>query len=187
MVQLVMLNLSYCSLNSVDPLKHLVNLKELDLSYNENINIHNLQFMKQLTKLSIHTCSLIDITYLKSLVNLEELDIQNNKIVYLEPLKDLQQIIVLYAGWNQILDVQTIRNRPNFSSYDLDYQRDEIPDAKEISFANRLRDINAQIDSLRNMRIFRSNLKSNMTLQRIKIGNYTPILQFNFTQCTGQQ
>ncbi|CAL6075846.1 leucine-rich_repeat domain-containing protein [Hexamita inflata] len=186
MIQLTNLKLNRCDLKNVDCLKPLVNLIELDLSCNENINIHSLQFLKKLTKLSLFNCSLNDITYLKPLVNLQELYISDNNLIYLEPLKDLKQIKVLRAVQNQILDAQVLRNHPNFGSYKLDQQRKENPDSKQIAFANQLRDINAQIDSLRNMRTFRSNLKSNMTEQHQKVEKYLQQIKYNLTQCTGQ-
>ncbi|CAL6059290.1 leucine-rich_repeat domain-containing protein [Hexamita inflata] len=188
MLQLTNLKLDRCDLKNVDFLKPLVNLNQLDLSRNENINIHSLQFMKQLTKLNVYRCSLNDITYLKPLVNLEELHISHNNLVYIEPLKDLKQIKVFSAELNQILDAQVLRNHPNFGSYILNYmqQRKEKPDSKQIAFANQLRDINAQIDSLRNMRTFRSNLKSNIAQQHQKVEKHLQQIKYNLTMCTGQ-
>ncbi|CAL6056041.1 leucine-rich_repeat domain-containing protein [Hexamita inflata] len=186
MIQLTNLNLERCELQNVDCLKPLVNLIELDLSLNYNINIHSLQFLKQLTKLNLLQCDLKDITYLKTLVNLLELDISHNSLIYLEPLKDLKQIKVLRAIQNQILDAQVFRNHPNFSSYELNQQRKENPDSKQIAFVNKLRDINAQIDSLINMRTIRSHLKSNITQQHQKFEKYLQQIKYNQTMCTGQ-
>ncbi|CAL6059330.1 leucine-rich_repeat domain-containing protein [Hexamita inflata] len=188
MIQLTNLNLQRCDLKNVDFLKPLVNLNQLDLSRNENINIHSLQFMKQLTKLIVYSCSLNDITYLKTLANLQELDISYNNLVYLEPLKDLKQIKVLHAVQNQILDAQVLRNHPNFGSYTLDNQRKEKPKAKakQIALAIKLRNINAQINSLKNMRTFRSNLRFNMTLQHQKVEKHLQQIKYNLALCTGQ-
>ncbi|CAL6051503.1 leucine-rich_repeat domain-containing protein [Hexamita inflata] len=186
MIQLTNLNLEKCDLKNVDILKPLVNLIELDLSLNENINIYSLQFMKQLSKLILYGCSLNDITYLKPLVNLQELNIAHNNLVYIEPLKTLQQIKVLRAVQNQILDAQVLRNHPNFGSYEFVYQRKEKPKEKQIAFAIMLKNTNAQIDSLRNMRTFRSNLKSNMTQLLGKVEKQMQQIKYNLALCTGQ-
>ncbi|CAL6051525.1 leucine-rich_repeat domain-containing protein [Hexamita inflata] len=191
MVQLISLNLGRCSLKNLDFLKplenlkelylsnnqnidinslqYLVNLKELDLSFNSYINIHSLQYLKSLTSLKLFECSIIDLTILKHLINLKELQISKNNIVYLEPLLELSQIEHLTARFNKVLDVSVLKNHPNFSSYELDYQ--DQPTLKEIMFANKLRDINAQVTSLRNIREYHSNVKSKKVLQNKKIDN----------------
>ncbi|CAL6059310.1 leucine-rich_repeat domain-containing protein [Hexamita inflata] len=158
-----MLDLECCDLFNVDCLKNLFNLYELNLSINYGINIHPIQYLKKLTKLNLEACALIDITYLKPLVNLEELIIPNNNIVYLEPLKDLKQIKVLSAELNQIFDAQVLSDHPNFSSYYLDYQNE--PGEYYIADANKLRDINAQIPTLRQISKMNSRLKYKLDLQ----------------------
>ncbi|CAL5994258.1 Hypothetical_protein [Hexamita inflata] len=92
---------------------------------------------------------------------------------------------VLSATNNQILDAQVLSNHPNFVSYKLDHQNEKL-DAKQIAFVNMLRDINAQIDLVKNMRTLHCNLKSNMTLQRKKVDNYSQQIIYNLTLCTGQ-
>ncbi|CAL6051511.1 leucine-rich_repeat domain-containing protein [Hexamita inflata] len=185
-VHLNILDLSGCNLNNVDVLKSLIFLNDLDLSSNDIIDISPLQFlgqlkelslslnplinicllqhMKQLTVLCLAGCSLVDITYLKPLANLKELYIGYNNIVYLEPLQDLKQIVYLNAERNKIINVSVLKDHLQFSSYRKNGQKE--PNAAEIEVANKLRDVNAQITSLRRMSTMHSCLKSKMALQR---------------------
>ncbi|CAL6065673.1 Conserved_hypothetical protein [Hexamita inflata] len=184
MVQLTYLNLQNCILDQVDPLKTLVNLKELNLAGNKNLNIFPLQFLKQLTVLSIEQCLLIDITYLKPLVNLKELHIFDNNIVYLEPLKELQQIEYLDTRSNLILDVSVLNNHPNFCSYFFEDQKQ--PDKQQIAFANKLRDINTQITSIRNMNKIRYDLKSYKIFQHWQVDKCLQRSMRNYIQFISQ-
>ncbi|CAL6069665.1 leucine-rich_repeat domain-containing protein [Hexamita inflata] len=194
MVQLTKLELSCCSLQNVNPLKSLVNLNVLNLSQNKNLNIHPLQFLKQLTMLNLEQCALIDLTYLKPLIHLEQLNVSRNNIVYLEPLKVLKQMKILWAHTNQILNISVLNTYVDSNKmisyisgpdiYEISYQKQ--PCDQELVLANKLRDINAQIDSLRTMKILRSNLKFNKALQRKKIQQYIPQILVNLTQFTGQ-
>ncbi|CAL6075868.1 leucine-rich_repeat domain-containing protein [Hexamita inflata] len=201
-VQLISLNLGGCSLKNAEYLKplvnlkelylsnnqnidinslqHLVNLKELDLSFNSYINIQPLQYLKSLTTLKLYQCSIIDLTYLKPLINLKELNISMNNIVYLEPLLELKTIELLNARFNNILDVLVLKNHPNFSSYELSNQ--EQPTQMEIMFANKQRDINAQVTLLRNMINYHSNFKSKMVLQNEKVDKCLQHILYNNTQ-----
>ncbi|CAL6051515.1 leucine_Rich Repeat (LRR)-containing protein [Hexamita inflata] len=171
MLQLTKLNIPACGLNDISSLRFLINIKELNLSVNDIdlTQIYLLQNFKQLSILILNLCSLIDLIYLKPLSNLKELDISMNNIVYLEPLQNLNNIVSLNTQINKVLDVSVLKNHPNFSSYELDYQ--DQPTLKEIMFANKLRDINAQVTSLRNIREYHSNVKSKMVLQNKKIDN----------------
>ncbi|CAL6113650.1 DUF2252_family protein [Hexamita inflata] len=163
----------------INSLQHLVNLKELDLSFNSYINIQPLQYLKSLSTLKLYQCSIIDLTYLKPLINLKELDISVNNIVYLEPLKELQQIVSLSAYSNKIRYYSVLNNHPNSSSYKLCNQDQTTKIV--IMFAKELRDINAQISSLKSMRLLRFNLKQKRNkieqcLQRI-IDDSTQFIQ----------
>ncbi|CAL6059300.1 NACHT_domain-containing protein [Hexamita inflata] len=184
MIQLTNLKLDGCDLKNVDFLKPLVNLNQLDLSRNENINIHSLQFMKQLTKLNVYRCSLIDLTYLEPLINLKQLNISQTNIIYLEPLKELIQIECLDAKFNLILDVTVLNNHPNFCSYRMDDQ--DQPDIQEIIIANKLRDINAQVTTLRYISNLNSYLKSFIALERNNLDNCLQRAADNISQFIGQ-
>ncbi|CAL6075836.1 leucine-rich_repeat domain-containing protein [Hexamita inflata] len=184
MIQLTNLKLNRCDLKNVDCLKPLVNLIELDLSKNENVNIHSLQFLKNLNDLNLEQCSLIDLTYLEPLINLKQLNISQTNIIYLEPLKELIQIECLDAKFNLILDVTVLNNHPNFCSYRMDDQ--DQPDIQEIIIANKLRDINAQVTTLRYISNLNSNLKSFIALERNNVDQCLQRAADNTSQFIGQ-
>ncbi|CAL6101125.1 Conserved_hypothetical protein [Hexamita inflata] len=166
LTQLVDLNMSNNDIIDISPLQYMNKLKKLDISSNAHKNIHYLQFLKQLTVLNLRECSLIDITYQKPLINLKKLIIAHNNIVYLEPLKELNQINYLDFNFNKILDKSVLDSHHNVHLYFITLLQ---PDAIEIAFANKLRDINAQNIYIRNMSKLYSNLKIKMTSQRYYI------------------
>ncbi|CAL6059242.1 leucine-rich_repeat domain-containing protein [Hexamita inflata] len=181
MIQLTELNLSCCFLKNVEPLKPLINLKDLNLACNVNLNIYPLQYLKQLTILDLQRCSLIDLTYLKPLINLKQLDISTNNIVYLEPLKELKCIVKLFAFDNKILDKLVLSSH---TSYSIIYLGE--PKREEIAFANKLRDINAQITSLKNIQTLHSNLKQQMISEFQKVDNCQQHILYNQSQFVGK-
>ncbi|CAL6075862.1 leucine-rich_repeat domain-containing protein [Hexamita inflata] len=172
MRQLTVLDLCQCGLKNVDSLKSLVQLKDLNLSCNysynndqqiQSLDIQSLQYLEQLTQLKLTYCYLVDVSCLKPLSNLKSLDIAQNNIVYLEPLKDLKQLEFLNVQENCIQDTSVLNNHPNFNFYNMDDQKQ--PDKQLIAEANKLRDINAQISSLRNITKLNLSLKSKMAYQ----------------------
>ncbi|CAL6059272.1 Conserved_hypothetical protein [Hexamita inflata] len=176
MNQLAILGLCQCGLKNVDSLKFLVQLKDLNISCNysynndqqiQSLDIHSLQYLKQLTQLNLTYCYLVDVSCLKPLSNLKSLDIAQNNIVYLEPLKDLKQLEFLSIWGNCIQDTSVLNNHPNFNSYKMDDQKQS--GKQLIAEANKFRDINAQIQSLRNITKLNSSLKSKMTWQSQKV------------------
>ncbi|CAL6059318.1 leucine-rich_repeat domain-containing protein [Hexamita inflata] len=134
------LDLGCCCLKNIEALKFQSQLRELQLQCNLNINIFNIQFLRQLITLNLDNCALIDITYLTSLTNLKHLQIAQNNIVYLEPLQDLNQIKSLDAHSNCIQNTTALKKHSNFNSYQI-YDQNQ-PSKFDIIFANLLRDIN---------------------------------------------
>ncbi|CAL6010850.1 DUF2252_family protein [Hexamita inflata] len=166
LTQLVDLNLSNNDIIDISPLQYMNKLKKLDISSNAHKNIHYLQFLKQLTVLNLKECSLIDVTYLKPLSNLKKLTIAHNNIVYLDPLKELNKIRYLDFNLNKILDKSVLDSHHNVHLYFITLLQ---PDAIEIAFANKLRDINVQNISIRNMSKLYSSLKIKMAYQHYYI------------------
>ncbi|CAL6051479.1 leucine-rich_repeat domain-containing protein [Hexamita inflata] len=184
MLQLTILNLYDCCLKNVDSIKYLVQLKDLDLSFNQQLNILPLQHLKQLVKLNLEYCSLIDLTYLKPLTNLKLLVINQNNIVFLEQLRNLNQIQCFFAQNNKVIDVSVLNSHPNLFLYQMDDQ--EQPNAEEIAFATKLRDINAQITYIRQISKLQLYLKHKITLQRDKVNKWQQHLYYSQTQFIGQ-
>ncbi|CAL6009297.1 Conserved_hypothetical protein [Hexamita inflata] len=77
MIQLTKLSLVQSGLGNVDSLKYLINLKELNLSNNNQIfDISPLYYLKQLSVLNLCFCGLYSIETLKYLINLEDVQLE---------------------------------------------------------------------------------------------------------------
>ncbi|CAL6059438.1 leucine-rich_repeat domain-containing protein [Hexamita inflata] len=184
MVQLTELNLEGCRLKNVNSLRSLDQLKDLCISNNDKVNIHALQYLKQLTSLNLGYCSIIDLTYLMPLINLKQLNVTKNNIVYLKPLKVLKCITFLNATYNKIKDISILHNHLNFNQYLMNNQLQV--NEQDIIFANKLRDINAQITLLRQIRQLNSSLKNQISLNKDNTNVYLQHMLCNLTQFTGQ-
>ncbi|CAL6005785.1 leucine-rich_repeat protein [Hexamita inflata] len=161
LTDLTTLDLSKCTLSSINALKTLVNLKELNLSRDlgcyelEQIkspffDITPLQYLTQLEKLEISQCGLQSVEALIPLQKLKVLDLNFNLIVYAQPLVQLKQLAELQISGNKTIDF--------FSQFvkffDLDsyvVKSNKQPTEQEIQYANILRDVNSPVSQLRNM------------------------------------
>lgn len=91
LINLEKLNLSHLSLTNIEPLKSLIKLKELDLSFNSKLkDISPLTGLINLEKLYLRKLSLTNIYPLKGLIKLIELDSsENNNLSDISPLSSL--------------------------------------------------------------------------------------------------
>ncbi|CAL6052650.1 leucine-rich_repeat domain-containing protein [Hexamita inflata] len=76
MIQLSKLTLGFCGIQSLNALKPLINLKELDLSGNNLKDITPLQQLKILTNLYLDRCNLKNLSVLGCLLNLKVLSLK---------------------------------------------------------------------------------------------------------------
>ncbi|CAL6002332.1 leucine-rich_repeat domain-containing protein [Hexamita inflata] len=162
LVGLIKLNMKNCNLKQLRALKPLINLQDLDLSfnYNYNINISELQYVKNLTHLNLFCCNLVSIYVLRPLVNLEELNVKTNNIVYLDAdpyeMKKLEKFSV---DNNRVIDLSSIEQHPNYNNINENgwrtfYLSDQKePSEEELRKANKLRKIespNIQLKEIQN-------------------------------------
>ncbi|CAL6002328.1 leucine-rich_repeat domain-containing protein [Hexamita inflata] len=129
LVGLIKLNLSFCALTQLSALKPLTNLQDLDLSYNPNIIITELQYLKKLTHLNLEYCNLVSICVLRPLVNLQELNISKNNIVYLDAhLNEMKKLQTFRVESNLISDFKSLKRlqiikHPNYNNFDENCQK----------------------------------------------------------------
>ncbi|CAL6021724.1 leucine-rich_repeat protein [Hexamita inflata] len=145
---LTKLDLGRCNIKNTFTIQKLVHLNELLLYGNESIEITPLQFLKKITVLSLDSCSLQNIDILQNLVNLQVLYIADNQITYIQPLQKIP-LIYLYADNNMIIDLQTIEKHTNFEFYVIDCQ--QKPTQRQISIANKLRNVHLPRTALKQM------------------------------------
>ncbi|CAL6032762.1 leucine-rich_repeat domain-containing protein [Hexamita inflata] len=150
MSQLDILELRYCSVQKIDSIMYLINLKELSLEGNKNIDITPIQYLTQLIILNLNNCDIHNIDAINSLVNLEQLSLESNKIVYIQSLQSLNKLLNLNVYKNQIKDIQPIKKHINFNKFMLGNQ--STPEHLEVVFANKMRDIQAPIYSLKKIK-----------------------------------
>ena len=83
--------LDYCQINNINP----DNIKELDLSINQFINITVVKLFKNLEKLWLYYNQIKDILDLKYLIKLKRLNLANNEIKDISVIKNLNNLETL--------------------------------------------------------------------------------------------
>lgn len=96
------------NLRYIDPLKELMSLKRLDLSFNELTDIGPLQRLNCLVALDLSHNNICDIGPLTKLQSLQELDVSYNNLVDITPLKALVNLQRLIVNGNSIPQQQLL-------------------------------------------------------------------------------
>ncbi|CAL6002502.1 leucine-rich_repeat domain-containing protein [Hexamita inflata] len=113
-ISLTKLTMVSCKLKNINLISSLVNLKELDLSYNKGIkNIAPLQKLNSLTTLNIQDCGLQNIDKISSLVNLEEFDLSGNIDIDLSPLYKIKSLTNLSMRQCELKNIDQIAQLTN--------------------------------------------------------------------------
>ena len=98
----------YLTSEDIEPLRHMVNLRELDLHDNEITDISVLSGLTKLRELNLYNNNIADISPLSGLVELEKLRLYNNNIVDISPLSGLVDLRELYISNNEIDDISPL-------------------------------------------------------------------------------
>ena len=93
----------------------LTNLRELELSDNQLVDVAPLASLTNLTRLYLDHNQLVDVAPLASLTNLTELSIDNNDIVDVSPLASLTHLTWLSLGTNEIVDISPLASLTNLT------------------------------------------------------------------------
>ncbi len=129
------LNLNNNNLSNISPLSGLISLRELELSYNPNINLNNLIEFKNLLELNLSFNQISDITNLKQLKKLKELNLSNNRIADIRILSELEELEELNLANNNITNIEPLKNLKNLKRLNLrnndNIPRDQIEEFKE--------------------------------------------------------
>ncbi|CAL6077380.1 Conserved_hypothetical protein [Hexamita inflata] len=112
------LSLNYCELKNVEKLKTLVNMKELNIAYNQYVDISALREMSQLLALDLSFCSLESIETLRSLVNLRDLKLRCNQ-VDITPLQYLSELVRIDLNSCGICYISVLQYLPNLEEVDI--------------------------------------------------------------------
>lgn len=129
------LNLSHNNLNNIPEFLIKSNIKELDISFNKQIDIGKsfdvISQFKNLNKLDISYCNIYFIPYsIGKILSLRELDASHNQILNLpSEIKNLYYLKKLNLSYNRISDISSdlmyLKNLENFNlsfNQDIDYE-----------------------------------------------------------------
>ncbi|CAL6031595.1 leucine-rich_repeat domain-containing protein [Hexamita inflata] len=172
---LTKLSMVQCGLKNIDLISSLVNLKELDLSFNRDFDLSPLQQVRSLTKLSMRYCGLTNIDQITqlinlevlnlaynqlltinsvgSLVNLKQLDISYNKQVDITPLNDLVGLIKLNFSYCKLTQVSALTPLTNLQELDLSFNYDI--NITELQYLKKLTHLNLVCCNLVSIQVLR--------------------------------
>ncbi|WP_243388159.1 leucine-rich repeat domain-containing protein [Bacillus kexueae] len=98
------------NISDLTGLEKAVNLKDLDLSFNQIEDLSPLQSLSLLESLALWGNDIKDITPLSNLVNLTFLDLSSNHLFEIDALSGLTNIRDLFLSQNQIQDLKPLEN-----------------------------------------------------------------------------
>ncbi|CAL6063426.1 receptor-like_protein [Hexamita inflata] len=100
-----------CRLTNIDQITYIVNLEELDISYNNCIkDISPLYQVRSLTKLFINNCGLKNIDQIAQLINLEVLNVSDNQLLTTNSIGSLVKLKELDISKNDNLDINSLKD-----------------------------------------------------------------------------
>lgn len=133
------LNLNNNNLSNISPLSGLISLRELELSYNPNIDLNSLSDFENLLELNLSFNQISDITNLKQLKKLKELNLSNNRIADIRILSELEELEELNLANNNITNIDPLKNLKNLKRLNL-RNNDNIPKDQIEEFKERFND-----------------------------------------------
>lgn len=104
--------MSHSKISDLDlsPLKNLINLEVLNLSDNKITDLNPLSKLKKLKRLNISNTKIDSLSGLENLTNLTDLDISNNNITSLDEISNFTKLEYLKISKNQIKNIDFLSN-----------------------------------------------------------------------------
>ena len=133
------LNLDFNEISDLSPLSNLTNLAELHLGLNQISDISALSKLSGLEWLDLYENKISDLSPLSTLTNLTWLSLKRNKIGDVSPLSELTKLRGLKLGLNQISDISPLTNLTNLTRLILD--RNKISDISPLSNLTNLKNL----------------------------------------------
>ncbi len=101
-------------------LSTLVNLEQLEMSYNSSISdLSPLIGLRRLDNLGIRYNAIVDLTPLSGILSLKELDLAYNDITDITPLANLTNLEYLDLSYNEFTSLQALVDNPGLDSGDV--------------------------------------------------------------------
>ncbi|MBS3203900.1 leucine-rich repeat domain-containing protein [Turicibacter bilis] len=108
------LSITYSSIDNIDFLSSLINLKSLHINtnydYYDTFNWEIISNLINLETLDLSSNDIDDISFLQSLTELKELNLNDNQVADLQPLQDLFNLEQLWISSNQLVDITSLQN-----------------------------------------------------------------------------
>jgi len=177
-------------LESLEGIEAIINIKEIDVSDNDNINslvplsnLYNLEEINcgntmvkslvplrnltKLKKLDLHLTTIVDLRILKDLKNLQELDISENVSLYsLDGVNYMPELSVLDCSDTNVDDLTPVSKLPLLST--LDCSNTKVYSLKPIQLVKSLQDIDVSETAIDGSALDYLLGHSNLTMIRAK-------------------
>lgn len=118
----------------LDDIKHFPNLRDLDIRYQESLDISASKSLASLESLYLTNNQIKDISTIAELLNLKRLDLDNNSLTDISAIKGLTNLEVLSLNDNQLIDISVLKDLNGLKSLNLHYnQISDIAPLKELT------------------------------------------------------
>ncbi|CAL6029884.1 leucine-rich_repeat domain-containing protein [Hexamita inflata] len=122
-MNVIELDLSQNEITDFSELKHLKDLKRVNIATNDATNLRFVSQLKHIEQLIAFNNMITDITGIQMLFALKTLNLSCNMIIDLSPLEKLVQIETLQLGQNKIVDIEAIRDLTNIQKLSIQFNQ----------------------------------------------------------------
>ena len=167
---IINLKANHINLSDLTWIKHMTNLEQLDVSFNnlKSIHIKDLQ-LDSLIKLNAAVNQITDISSISDLHNLKELDLIDNHIEGLSALQNLSKLQILQLGKNNISAISSLQQLETLQKLDLSnnnissiFPLKQLKNLQKLDLShNNVSDINLISDLISNGKLADINLSEN--------------------------
>ncbi|CAD5903047.1 leucine-rich repeat domain-containing protein [Carnobacterium maltaromaticum] len=149
--KLTILHLDQLELTNLDFLKETPNLKQFTSSYNHLKNINGLRYVTGLTYYASMASEMTDISGLENLNELVSLNISGNQIKSIEPLTELTNLEQLSISYNQLYDLTPLSNSNNLKL--LEFRNNEVSDITPLNNLSNIEVLVAHSNKIKDISI----------------------------------
>lgn len=162
------------SIQNLSPLKGLKKLQYLDLSTNQIDDIEAIQSLKHLKSINLSFNNVKKFSLLDRVKFLKILDLSSNQIVDISDLERLTQIKLLYLSNNKINNIESLKKMTHLT--ELDLKKNQVQDISPLRELHKLTKINLSENKIYNIKpIVELKLLTTVDLSSNQINNINPL------------
>jgi len=171
--KLDILNLTHCSISSINGIENLQNLSSLTLIDNSISDISALQNLQELDSLRLSSNKISDISPIKSLQRLDYLELNNNNIKDVSCLdsESLQNLRTLWLEYNDINDISALGNLQKLDGLHIGYNK--INDLSALGNLQNITSLDISGNQFNDISVF--EIMHNLTWLKINDANINDI------------